>query len=75
MAEEDVVHVGGVWNFLGSVLPQQRFEMVDQCYLFVTAQFYLTKDSTPLQHDGRPTTKKSPQSSWLPLFIHLSPCS
>ena len=25
-------------NFLGSVLPQQRFEMVDQCYSLVTAR-------------------------------------
>ena len=30
-----------VCNFLGSVSPQQRFEMVDRCYSFVTAQFYL----------------------------------
>ena len=28
---------GAVCNFLGSVLPQQRFEMADQCYSLVTA--------------------------------------
>ena len=32
--------VGGVCNFLGSV-SMQRSEMADQCYSFVTAQFYL----------------------------------
>ena len=46
----------------------------------VTARLQLsftwqTKDSTPLRHKGRPPTKASPQSSWLPLFMHLSPCS
>ena len=30
-----------VCNFLGSVSPQQRFEMADRCYSPVTAQFYL----------------------------------
>ena len=34
-------YVGGVCDFLSSVLPQQKFEMVDQCYSSVTAQFYL----------------------------------
>ena len=33
--------VGGMCNFLSSVSPQQRFEMVDQCYSSVTAEFYL----------------------------------
>ena len=33
--------VGGPCNFLSSVSPQQRFEMVDQCYSLITAQFYL----------------------------------
>ena len=32
--------VGGVCNFLSSVSLQQRFEMADQGYSFVTAQFY-----------------------------------
>ena len=31
----------GVCNFLSSVLPQQKFEAVDQCYSSVTVQFYL----------------------------------
>ena len=34
-------YVTGVCNFLNSVLPQQKFEVVDQCYSSVTAQFYL----------------------------------
>ena len=33
--------VGGVCNFLGSVSHLQRFEMADQYYNLVTAQFYL----------------------------------
>ena len=33
--------IRGVCNFLDSVLLQQRFEMVDQCYSLVTAPFYL----------------------------------
>jgi len=32
--------VGGLCDFFGSVLPQQKFEMVDQCYSSVTAKFY-----------------------------------
>ena len=35
-------YVGGVCNFHGSVLPQQKFEPAGQCYSSVTAQFYLT---------------------------------
>ena len=35
--------VGGMCNFLGSVSPQQKFEMADQCYSLVTAQLYLEK--------------------------------
>ena len=34
------IYVGCVCNFLGCVSPQQRFEMVDQCYSSVTAEFY-----------------------------------
>ena len=35
--------VGGGYNFLGSVLPQQKFEATDRpvLQLCVTAQFYL----------------------------------
>ena len=61
-------------NFLGSVLPQQIFEMVDQCYSSVTAQSFIqqTKDSTPFRHEGGPTIEEKPQS-WLPLFCLLPP--
>ena len=57
--------VGGVCNFLGSVLPQQRFETVDQCYSSVTAQSFIqqTKDSTPSPQ------RRGPQSL-INLFDH-----
>ena len=66
--------MSGECNFLGSVLPQQRFEMVDQCYSSVTAQSFIqqTKDSTPFRHEGGPTIEEKPQS-WLPLFCLLPP--
>ena len=35
--------VGGLCNFLGSVSPQQKFEMADQCYSLAIAQFYSEK--------------------------------
>ena len=56
--------VGGVCNFLASVSPQQRFEMVDQCYSSVIAESFIwqTKDSTPSRHEGRPTPKERLQS-------------
>ena len=56
--------VGRVCYFLSSVLPQQRFEMVDQCYNLVTAQslIWQAKESTPLRHEGRLTPKERPQS-------------
>ena len=31
--------VGGMCNFLSSLSLQQKFEMADQCYSYVTAQF------------------------------------
>ena len=34
-------YVEGVCNFLSSVSPQQRYEMVDQCYSSVTAQSFI----------------------------------
>ena len=66
--------MSGECNFLGSVLPQQRFEMVDQCYSSVTAQSFIqqTKDGTPFRHEGGPTIEEKPQS-WLPLFCLLPP--
>ena len=55
--------VRGACNFLGSVSPQQRFEMVDRCYSSVTAQFYLAnKNSIPSRHKGGLTPKERPQS-------------
>ena len=58
-------YVEGVCNFLGSVLLQQRFEMVDQCYSSVTAQSFIqqAKESIPSRHEDRPTGKERPQSS------------
>ena len=43
-----------VCNFLSSVLSQQRFETVDQCYSSVILQRFIQqpKDSTPLMHEG-----------------------
>ena len=68
-----VQSVGGVCNFLSSASPQQRFEMVDQCYSSVSAQFYRqAKDSLPSKCEGRLTPKgESLNLSWLYLFIHL----
>ena len=73
-------YVGGVCNFLGSVLPQQRFEMADQCYSSVTAQSFIqqAKESTPSRHEDRPTGKESPQSglaSSFYMFCLLPPIS
>ena len=57
-------------NFLDSVLLQQRFEWVDQCYSLVTAQSFIwqTKGSTPLRHEDRPTPKERPQPTLAPSF-------
>ena len=73
-------YVGGVCNFLGSVLPQQRFEMADQCYSSVTAQSFIqqAKESTPSRHEDRPTWKERPQSglaSSFYMFCLLPPIS
>ena len=63
--------VGGVYNFLGSVLPLQGFEMVDQCYSLVTAQGVIgqAKESTSLRHEGRSTPKKRCQSICLGFLL------
>ena len=63
----------GVCNFLSFVLPQQRFETVDQCYSSVSAQFYQqAKDSIALKCEGRLTPKgESLNLSWLYLFIYF----
>ena len=55
--------VGGMCNFLGSVSPQQKFEMADQCYSLVTAQLYLKKQRIVQPQGLNP--------SWLPLFIRF----
>ena len=63
-------------NFLGSVLPQQRFEMVDQCYSLITAQGFIwqAKESTPFPlHDSGPTPKERAQSRLASAFFRLSP--
>ena len=63
--------VGGVCNFLGSVLPPQRFEMVDQCYSLVTAQGVIgqAKERTSLRHEGGSTPKKRRQSICLGFLL------
>ena len=76
-------YVGGVYNFLGSVSPQQKFEAADQCFSSVTAQFkwqtsvtawlqlsfiWQAKENTSLRCEGRPTQKKRGAQFWL-LFL------
>ena len=60
-------------TLLSSVLPQQRFEMADQCYNSVTAQSFIwqTKDSTLLRHEGRWAPKEMLQPILAPCFIHF----
>ena len=41
VTNSQVWDVRGLCDFLGSVLPQQRSEMVGQCYSSTTAEFYL----------------------------------
>ena len=67
--------VGGECNFLSSVLPQQRFEMMDQCYSLVTAQSFIwqAKVSTPSRREGWQPQRWGLNPSWLPSFVHLSP--
>ena len=69
--------VGRVCNFLGSVLPQQRFKMANQCYSLVTAQSFIcqTKDSKPWRCEGRLAPKERPQSLLASSFYVLSPPS
>ena len=57
-------------NFLGSVSLQQKFEMADQCYSFVTAQFYLASEGKHiLQVGGWADPKENSGSILAPLFI------
>ena len=68
-------YVGGVCNFLGSVSPQQKCEMADQCYSSVTAQFYSqAKEGTPSRlTEGGLTPKERPQSILASPFMQLFP--
>ena len=71
-------YVGGVCNFLGSVSLQQKFEMADQCYSSLTAQFYSqAKEGTPSRlTEGGLTPKERPQSilaSSFYTFVFSSP--
>ena len=73
-----VSSVGRVCNFLGSVSPQQRFEIADRCYSSVKAQSFIwqTKDNMPFRREGGPTPKKRPQSiSASSFYTFLSPPS
>ena len=73
------IYVRGVYNFLGSVLLQQKFEAMDGpvLQLRVTAQFHLTsKGSYILEVRGLATKKtqreeKPPAQFWL-LFLYAS---
>ena len=67
--------VGGMCNFLGSVSPQQKFEMADQCYSLVTAQLYLEKQRVvhPRVVSAGCLQRRDLNPSWLPPFIYLSP--
>ena len=63
-----------VCNFLGSVSPQQRSEMVDRCYSFVTAQFYLaSKGYYTLEVWGQADPKGETSIVFLLLHICLLP--
>ena len=66
----DIRYVGIVCNFLISVLPQLRFEMVDQCYSSVTAQSFIrqAKESTPSRCEGGPTPKERSKHYFLYSF-------
>ena len=68
-------YVRGVCHFLGSVLPQQRFETVDQCYSSVTAQeFYLASKRKAHLWGMRVNwpQRRALSPSWLPL-LHICP--
>jgi hypothetical protein len=67
--------VGEMCNFLGSVSSQQKFEMADQCYSFVTAQFYSEKQRIvhPRAVRAGDLQRRGLNPSWLPPFISLSP--
>ena len=65
--------VGIVYYFLGSVLPQRRFEMVNQCDSSVTPQSSFNKQR--IVHSwgmraGRPQ-RRGLNPSWLPISLYV----
>ena len=66
------IYVGGVCNFLGCVSPQQRFEMVDQCYSSVTAEFY-SASKGEMWGQADPKGEASIRIGFLLLYICLLP--
>ena len=73
--------VGRVFNFLGSVLPQQKFEATDRpvIQLCVTAQFYLSSKGKDIlsRRESRSTPKtqreETPQAQFWLLFLYVFP--
>ena len=66
--------VSGECNFVSSVLPQQRFEMMDQCYSSLLQLRVLFSEQRIVHHQdvrvGQPQ-RRGLNTSWLPLFICL----
>ena len=70
--------IGGVCNFLGSVSPQQKFEVMDEPSVIV--QFYLaSKGKYILEAWGRADPKDTNRSPWLnfgsSFYVFLLPLS
>ena len=67
-----IIYVGGVCNFLGSVLPQQTFDAMDGPVLQLTF-VWQAKENTSSRREGGPTQKTLREGRpWLnltPLFI------
>ena len=71
-------YVRGVCNFLSSVLRQERFEMADQCYSSVTAQFYSASKGKHILEAGGPADPTDAKRREAPaqfrlLFLCFSP--
>ena len=70
----DWVTVRGLCSFLSSVLLQQKFEVMGQCYSSVTAQFYLaSKGKYILEAWGWANPKEVGGSILAPLLIYFFP--
>ena len=68
--------MSGECNFLGSVLPQQRFEMVDQCYSSLLQLRVLFSKQRIVHHQGvrvGQPKKERPQPLLAPSFYMFSP--